>query len=228
MDDLTPEALRQLLAEIVSGEKPPTRLIGYARVSTEDQNLDLQIDALKRAGVAADDVYVEKISGAAKRRPALQRALKALRSGDALVVWKLDRLARGLRDLINHMEDLHGRGVGFRSISESVDWTSAYGRLAMMVLGAVGEFERQLTIERTRAGIRAKRERGGTVGAPRKVDEGLAEKRFREGWTFQQVADEQGVVPNAIRRYVSVTKQRALAAAGPLKPRKPKRRRKST
>lgn len=141
--------------------------VGYARVSTDEQSLDLQLDALQRDG--CDRVYHDRgLSGATADRPALGLALKALREGDVLVVWKLDRLGRSLAHLISIIVALERRGVGFRSISEAIDTTSASGRLLFHIMGALAEFERALISERTRAGMNAARARGVHVGRPLK------------------------------------------------------------
>lgn len=137
----------------------PGYLVGYARVSTEDQSLDLQIDALTRAGVLPDNMHVEKISGASKHRPALEFAIKDLREGDTLVVWRLDRLARSMRQLYATLDQIIAKGASFRSLSENFDINQAMGRLYLAVAGAFAEFERELISERTRAGIAAVRAR---------------------------------------------------------------------
>lgn len=146
-------------------------LIGYARVSSQNQNTDLQVDALKRAG--CERVFVEQLSGALRDRPQLKAALDYARpdAGDVLVVWRLDRLARSLRQLIDTVEGLERRGVGFRSLSESIDTTSAGGRLVFHVFGAMAEFERSVIRERTRAGLAAARERGRRGGRPPALDQ---------------------------------------------------------
>jgi DNA invertase Pin-like site-specific DNA recombinase len=137
--------------------------IGYARVSTDDQNPNLQLDALRAAG--CETVFEDRgISGAAKARPGLDQALATLKAGDMLIVWKLDRLGRSLGHLIHVITDLGGRGVGFRSLSESIDTETAGGRLVFHMMGALAEFERALIAERTRAGIKAMKARGGRVG----------------------------------------------------------------
>jgi len=139
-------------------------LVGYARVSTEDQSLDLQLDALRRAGVLEDNIHVEKVSGASQKREALEFAIKDLREGDILVVWRLDRLARSMRQLYATLDRVYSKGASFRSLSESFDFGTASGRLILGVLGLVAEFERQIISQRTAAGIAAVRARRG-VGA---------------------------------------------------------------
>lgn len=136
--------------------------VGYARISTHDQKLDLQIDALKKAGCKT--IFKETISGAKSDRPELKRALEALREGDSLVVWKLDRLGRSLRNLIDIVNDLQGKGVSFISISDNIDTTTAQGRLIFNIFGSLAEFERELIRERTHAGLSAARARGRQGG----------------------------------------------------------------
>ncbi len=142
-------------------------LIGYARVSTLDQNLALQRDALTEAGCAK--IFTEQMSGAVTDRPALHDALEFARSGDTLIVWKLDRLARSMKQLIETIENLRLRGIGFRSLTEAVDTTTAQGRLVFHMFGALAEFERSLIRERTRAGLAAARRAGRTGGRPPKL-----------------------------------------------------------
>lgn len=139
-------------------------IIGYARVSTFEQNPDLQRDALKQAGV--ESTYEDKASGKTTDRPELAHCLKALREGDTLVVWRLDRLGRNLQDLIRIVNDLEKRGVKFKSLKESVDTSGPAGKLAFHVFAALAEFERELVRERTVAGLDAARARGRKGGRP--------------------------------------------------------------
>ena len=141
--------------------------IGYARVSTQDQNLDLQNDALKGAG--CEKIYTDKMSGAKTDRPGLEKILGFIRKGDTLVVWKLDRLGRSLKHLIQVMQLLDGRGVYFRSVQESLDTSTPGGKLIFHVFGALAEFERDIIRERTLAGLAAARSRGRVGGRPRKL-----------------------------------------------------------
>jgi len=143
--------------------------VGYARVSTGEQKLDLQRDALQEAG--CERIYEEKTSGAAKERPELEKCLEALRDGDTLVVWRLDRLGRSLKDLVSKMEKLEERGADFVSLTEGIDTTTAQGKLTFHIFGALAEFERELSRERTMAGLRAARERGRVGGRPPALDE---------------------------------------------------------
>jgi DNA invertase Pin-like site-specific DNA recombinase len=137
-------------------------IIGYARVSTHDQNLDSQLDALQKAD--CEQIFQEKITGKTKDRPELISCLKALRKGDVLVVWKLDRLARSLKDLVEITTDLNQREIGFKSLTEAIDTTSATGRLVFHIFGALAEFEHSLIRERTIAGLDAARARGRKGG----------------------------------------------------------------
>jgi DNA invertase Pin-like site-specific DNA recombinase len=146
--------------------KAPSRLIGYARVSTNGQELQLQLDALKAAGVAKADVYTDKASGSKTARPGLDKCLQALQPGDTLLVWRLDRLGRSIRHLIDLVEHLRERGVGFKSLCESIDTTTANGKLIFHIFTALAEFERDLIRERTKAGLTAARARGRKGGRP--------------------------------------------------------------
>ncbi|WP_340051741.1 recombinase family protein [Pseudomonas proteolytica] len=143
--------------------------LGYARVSTDDQNLDLQRDALALAGCSV--VYEESISGKSADRPELGHCLKALRSGDTLVVWRLDRLGRSLPDLVGIVSRLEQEGVGFESINERIETTSAAGKLIFHVFASLAEFERNLIQERTRAGLAAARARGRKGGRKPSLDD---------------------------------------------------------
>lgn len=138
---------------------------GYARVSTQDQNLNLQIDDLLKAG--CQEIAQEKISGAGKQRPALLALLEKLRAGDTLVVWKLDRLSRSLRDLIDLVTLLQKKEVGFVSLHDSIDTTTPQGRLVFTLFAALAEFERDVIRERTKAGLTAARARGRKGGRPK-------------------------------------------------------------
>ena len=142
-------------------------LIGYARVSTDDQNLALQRDALAAAG--CEKIYEDKASGAKAERPGLALALEVARAGDTLVVWRLDRLGRSLKDLIALAEGLDKRGVGLKSLKEALDTTSSGGRLIFHMFAALAEFERDLVRERTQAGLTAARARGRLGGRPKRL-----------------------------------------------------------
>jgi len=138
--------------------------LGYARVSTTDQDAALQIDALTGAGCFR--IFTDKASGSLESRPELDKLLDQIRPGDTLVVWRLDRLGRSLRNLIDQITALHERGIGFKSLQETIDTTSSGGRLVFHVFGALAEFERDLIRERTNAGLAAARARGRNGGRP--------------------------------------------------------------
>jgi DNA invertase Pin-like site-specific DNA recombinase len=138
--------------------------IGYARVSTLDQNLDLQLDTLKQFG--CEQIFEEKISGASKERPQLIKLFSILRKGDSVVVWKLDRLGRSLRDLIDLISKMKDLGVTFVSIQDSIDTSTATGRFTFNIFASLAEFEREIISERTRAGLAAARARGRKGGRP--------------------------------------------------------------
>ncbi len=143
------------------------RSFGYARVSTDDQNLTLQIDALTKHGIPKSQIFMDKLSGAKSDRPGLAKCLDSLQSDDILVVWRLDRLGRSMRHLITLVEDLRARGVGFRSLNEgAIDTTSASGELIFNIFSALAQFERRLIQERTKAGLAAARARGRRGGRP--------------------------------------------------------------
>src|SRR5262245_28721343 len=142
-------------------------LIGYARVSTHEQNLDLQRNALRKAGVSAKNLYTDTITGTKEERPGLAEALSHLREGDTLVVWRLDRLGRSLKHLIETVTALHAQGIAFQSITENIDTSNATGKLVFHIFGALAEFERNLITERTLAGVAAARARGRTGGRPK-------------------------------------------------------------
>lgn len=144
-------------------------LFGYARVSTEDQLLNLQTDALTKAGVANEQIYHEQVSGVKTKRPQLTECLRSMREGDVLIVWRLDRLGRSVPELIRIMVDLEKRGIQFKSLSEAIDTTTVAGKMVFHMLAAFAEFERNLISERTKAGLKAARARGHRGGRPPKV-----------------------------------------------------------
>ena len=183
------------------------RNVGYARVSTAEQNLQMQIDSLLREGVHPDNLHVEKVSGVSAPRVARsgdgakQNTLMDAREGDTFIVWKLDRLGRNVVDLYQKMEDMTKRGVKFRSIMDQFDTSTAMGKAMFGMMAVFAQFERDQTIERTKRGLEAARERGFKPGAERTVDVKVAERMLRAGKTVREVADHFDVTPNAIRRY---------------------------
>ena len=163
--------------------------IGYARVSTEDQNLDMQLDALSGAGVVR--VFEDQASGASVKRPGLIQALDALAAGDTLVVWKLDRLGRTLSHLIHIVQQLKERGVGFQSLTDGIDTTTPGGQLVFHIMGALAQFERSLIVERTKAGMKSARARGRHLGRMPSLNPGQiahARKLINDGESPSAVA----------------------------------------
>ena len=143
------------------------RLVGYARVSTNGQEMQLQLDALRKAGCAKAEIFTDKASGAKSSRPGLEECLRQLKPGDTLLVWRLDRLGRSMRHLVGLVDELRQRGVGFKSICDgAIDTTTASGELIFHIFSSLAQFERRLIQERTRAGLSAARERGRKGGRP--------------------------------------------------------------
>jgi DNA invertase Pin-like site-specific DNA recombinase len=179
-------------------------LVGYARVSTQDQKPALQTDALRAAG--CERVFIEKASGAQRERPELTAALDFMREGDTLIVWKLDRLARSMKQLVETIERLETRKVGFRSLTESIDTTTPGGRLVFHIFGALAEFERSIIRERTTAGLSAARARGRRGGRPRSLTEkdlAAAKALLRDPEiTVEDVARRLGVGPATLYRHL--------------------------
>jgi len=189
-------------------------LIGYARVSTRDQKPHLQRDALQAAG--CERLFEETASGARRERPELQAALAFMRAGDSLVVWKLDRLARSTRQLLETVELLEQRGIGLKILTQNIDTASAGGRLIFTVFSAIAEFEREIIRERTRAGLEAARARGRQGGRPR----ALSEKDLKQARalladpdiTVAEVARRLGVGPSTLYRYLPAARHAASGA----------------
>jgi DNA invertase Pin-like site-specific DNA recombinase len=180
-------------------------LIGYARVSTDDQDLSLQLDALGSAG--CERTYRDTASGAKVERPGLQQALDAMRTGDTLVVWRLDRLGRSLTQLIALMTQLDEQRVGFRSLTEQIDTTTSGGKLIFHIFGALAEFERNLIRERTRAGLSAARARGRQGGRPKKLDARKAQVAQRlyndKNNSIDDICKTLGISRATLYRYIT-------------------------
>lgn len=181
-----------------------SRLIGYARVSTDEQTTALQLDALRAAGCAA--IHEDSASGASRSRPGLSRAIEDLRAGDTLVVWRLDRLGRSLRDLLDISEMLRDRDVALRSLTDHIDTGTAAGRMLYAVLGAVAQFERDVLRERTVAGMRAAKNRGEHIGRP----SALTPTQVREAKKMR----DRGESPNHIARVLRVGRSTLYRAIG--------------
>lgn len=179
-------------------------LIGYARVSTHDQNPALQLDALKAAG--CEQFYTDTLSGASKHRPQLDELRKYIRRGDVLVVWRLDRLGRSLKDLIEWIEWMDGEGIQFKSLTESIDTGTSGGKLIFSIFGAIAEFERNLIRERTQAGLAAARVRGRLGGRPNKLDEkkvALARKLYAsKEHSILEICQAVGVSKATLYKYL--------------------------
>lgn len=183
-------------------------LIGYARVSTQDQNLDLQIEALSKAG--CQKIFEDKISGSRAERPGLAKALEMLREGDTLVVWKLDRLGRSVKNLVDLVGGLHKQGVQFKSLTDAIDTETASGRFFFHVMASLAEMERELTIERTRAGLEAARQLGRKGGRTRLMTESKIESAkmlLASGVPPRDVARNLSVSMPALYRWVPASAQ---------------------
>lgn len=174
--------------------------IGYARVSTRDQNLDLQVDALKQAGCT--EIYKDVASGAKTARPALDQLLGILRAGDVLVIWKLDRMGRSLKHLVELVGDLVARNIGLLSLNDPIDTTNAQGRLVFNLFASLAEFERELIRERTKAGLTAARARGRIGGRPK----GLSPQAEATALAAETLYRERRLSVNAIAKQLHLSK----------------------
>ena len=178
-------------------------LIGYARVSTQDQNLDLQTEALTKVG--CKKIYNDKISGSRAERPGLTKALEMLREGDTLVVWKLDRLGRSVKNLVDLVGELHQQGIQFKSLTDAIDTGTPSGRFFFHVMASLAEMERELTVERTRAGLEVARQLGRKDGRRRQMTESKiesAKKLLANGVPPRDVATNLGVSVPTLYRWI--------------------------
>ena len=181
--------------------------IGYARVSTLEQNLNLQLDALQNAG--CEKIYRETISGVKTDRPELTKLLNNLRKDDILIVWKLDRLGRSLKHLVDLIGDLMGKGVALKSLNDPIDTTTSQGRLVFNIFASLAEFERDLIRERTLAGLTAARARGHKGGRPKGIPKKAeatvyaAETLYKEGkLTVRQICEKLGIAKGTLYNYL--------------------------
>ncbi len=186
-------------------------LIGYARVSTQDQNLELQIEALQKAG--CQKIFEDKASGSRAERPGLAKAQDSFRRGDTLVVWKLDRLGRSVKNLVDLVGELQKQGVQFKSLTDSIDTGTASGRFFFHVMASLAEMERELTIERTRAGLETARQLGRIGGRKRQMTESKiksAKKLLASGVPPRDVAANLGVSVPTLYRWIPASHSSAF------------------
>lgn len=174
--------------------------IGYARVSTKDQNLSLQIDDLKKDG--CEIIYEEKASGVKADRPELRKMIGQLRTGDIAVIWKLDRLGRSLYDLVNLVSEIQGKGAGLKSLNDSIDTTTPHGKLIFHIFASLAEFERDIISERTKAGLEAARARGRKCGRPK----GLSKEARNKAMIAEMLYQQGNMSVIEICRHVGVSK----------------------
>ena len=189
--------------------------IGYARVSTQDQNLRLQYEALRQA--QCDKIYEDKASGTRASRDGLKLALDVLRENDSLVVWKLDRLGRSVKDLVTIVCDLEQRGVHFKSLTDQIDTSTTAGRFFFHVMASLAQMERDLTVERTRAGLDAARQQGRTGGRKRKMTDSkiaTAKRLLQDGMPPREVARNLGVSVPTFYRWIPAVEQAENAVSG--------------
>jgi DNA invertase Pin-like site-specific DNA recombinase len=178
-------------------------LIGYARVSTQDQNLDLQVEALIKAD--CQKIFDDKISGSRSERPGLAKALEMLRDGDTLVVWKLDRLGRSVKNLVDLVGELQNQGIQFKSLTDAIDTSTPSGRFFFHIMASLAEMERELTVERTRAGLEVARQLGRKGGRSRKMTDSKiesAKKLLANGVPPRDVAKNLGVSVPTLYRWI--------------------------
>lgn len=175
--------------------------IGYARVSTQDQNLDLQRSALEQAG--CERIYEDQVSGSRSERPGLKAMLDFIREGDTLVVWKLDRLGRSVKGLVDLVGEFSTKGINFKSLTDSIDTTTPAGRFFFHIMASLSQMERELTVERTRAGLIAARQQGRVGGRKRKMTDSKlesAKKLLANGVPPREVAENLGIsIPTLYR-----------------------------
>jgi DNA invertase Pin-like site-specific DNA recombinase len=184
--------------------------IGYARVSTREQSLNLQLDALEKA--ACQIIYKEQVSSAANERKELQKLLDSLRQDDVVVVWKLDRLGRSLPDLIKLVTEIQSKGAELQSLNDKIDTTTTHGKLVFHLFASIAEFERDIIRDRTRAGLAAAKARGRLGGRPKGLSSESAEKAevaaslYRQGWTVRKISEHLKISRTSFYKYLEVQK----------------------
>ena len=180
--------------------------VGYARVSTKDQNLALQCDALKKE--ECEIIFEEKVSGASRDRPALRDMMQHLRQGDIVVIWKLDRLGRSLADLVRLVEEIESKGAGLKSLNDSIDTSTSQGKLTFHLFAALAEFEREIIVDRTKAGLTAARARGRVGGRPKGLSKKaqdkamIAESLYRQQKPVKEICEHLHVSKSTLYRYL--------------------------
>ncbi len=181
--------------------------IGYARVSTKDQDLALRLDALEKIGCT--EIYQEKMTGSTKERPQLQKMIEHLREGDVIVVWKLDRLARSLKDLVGLVNEIQDKGAGLQSLNDHIDTTTPHGKFTFHLFAALAEFERDIIRERTNAGLAAARARGRKGGRPKGLSKKakhtaiIAERLYQEGeMTVREICEQLSISKMTLYNYL--------------------------
>lgn len=181
-------------------------LFGYARVSTQEQRLDLQLDALRKYGVPEENIFYEKTTGMKKERPELNELLKRLRKDDTLVVWKLDRIGRSTKHLVELITGFNEKGINFVSLNESIDTTTAVGKLIFSIFSALAQFERDVISERTIAGLQSARARGKKGGRPKLPDNKIkvALKMYEsKDYPISQIIDTVGISKTTLYKYLN-------------------------
>ena len=182
--------------------------IGYARVSTKDQNLSLQLDALEKEG--CEKIFQEKATGGNADRQELKKLLEHLREGDLVVIWKLDRLGRSLRDLVNLVTDIQAKGAGLKSLNDSIDTTTPQGKLTFHLFAALAEFEREIIRERTKAGLESARSRGRKGGRPKGLTKDAKDKAIiasslyaQKQMTVAEICKHLDVAKSTFYKYIN-------------------------
>lgn len=190
--------------------------IGYARVSTKEQNLSLQMDALQKEG--CNQIFQEKLSGSDRERPELKKMLEQLREGDLVVTWKLDRLGRSLRNLVDLVNEIQNKGAGLKSLNDSIDTTTPHGKLTFHLFASLAEFERDIIKERTKAGLESARARGRRGGRPRGLSKEAKDKAIIAESLYKQkdmavvdICKHLGIAKSTFYKYL---KERGVAIAG--------------